>query len=1148
MGGFAGFVLLRLRAHRLLVAGALVSILVTTTVLAALAGFTSGVADAGVRRQLNGADVAATPLLLTRHAGYPDRAVSDKEARRLAATVLPGLPLEIRTLAVSDGFALPGGPPGDPDVTSLATLDRTRLRLLQGSWPTDAAPGGVVPIAVPEAAAQRLLQGRGGSPVGAGGSPVGERLTLTDQISKAPVTVLVAGVYRAANPADPYWQLDSLGGRGIQRAGTGTAGSGGGSVGGTSYGPMLTTDAAFASGAVPQSQLSWQAVPDTDQLHAADLGALAAADRAATARINQQGVYQAVGNLPTVLDQLRLSILVARSTLLVVVLQLVLLTAMTLLLTARLLSEEREGENALLRARGAAPGRIVRLATMEALLLAVPAAVLAPLLARPLIQLLAAFGPLSAAGIRLDGPLPASGWWTALATALGCAVVVVAPTVLRARGAGESEPKRGRRAALPSVLRGGADLALVALAIAAYLQLRHYAGTGTLDTTGGATGTTAGGTAGVDPVLVAAPALALAAGTALTLRLLPLVARIGERLATRGRSLPVALAAWQLSRRAHRSAGPVLALALAAAIGTLAIGQNASWEGSQRDQAAFDTGGDIRVASIDVPALGQGGMLAALPGVAAAVPVNRQQISIAGGGIGELLAYDTRAEAGRLPLRADLADRSAARLLGGLADPAPQPAGLGVPLPGRPAELDLSAQLTVSGLAADQTLSEQQVPVTVQVMDRFGLAYSLDSRSVAVDGRPHRLEFDLRAAAGSGTPGYPLTVSRIDLGQPVALARRDATGQPHPRLTAAFSLSADGAAASAPSGFGWNARTGDSSGGRSGPPYQPGRTDFARPAGTTALTAQLELGTFWDQSSGGPFDTPQTPDVDTSFTSARSAPTTPLAAVADQRFLDSDHAHLGSVLTVGDAGGGLRVRITGVVTQLPGTGAAAEQGLNGQTQAGGGTVLVDLPSYIRRLNGPDTANASASAPPVEWWLATSAGGRARADAALAADGDVAVFYDRVAVASAAAHDPIGSGPQSALLAGMVLAVVLASVGFAANASGAVRARATEFAVLRALGMSRRRMARATAAELALPIVLGVGVGLLLGEVITRLVVPLLVLTPQAGVPVPAVLVEIPVLPLAGLLAAVAAVPLLCAALLGFRGGDPARRLRTPEES
>jgi hypothetical protein len=68
-------------------------------------------------------------------------------------------------------------------------------------------------------------------------------------------------------------------------------------------------------------------------------------------------------------------------------------------------------------------------------------------------------------------------------------------------------------------------------------------------------------------------------------------------------------------------------------------------------------------------------------------------------------------------------------------------------------------------------------------------------------------------------------------------------------------------------------------------------------------------------------------------------------------------------------------------------------------------------------------------------------------------------------------------------------------------------------------------------------VLGLGVGLLLGELVTRLVVPLLVLTPQAATPVPAVRVDIPVLPLTALLAAVAAVPLLCALLAGPRGKE-----------
>src|SRR5262249_56197234 len=67
------------------------------------------------------------------------------------------------------------------------------------------------------------------------------------------------------------------------------------------------------------------------------------------------------------------------------------------------------------------------------------------------------------------------------------------------------------------------------------------------------------------PVLVVAPVLALAGGALLTLRALPLAARLGDRLATRGRGLIVPVAAWQISRRALREAGPTLVAVLAGA-------------------------------------------------------------------------------------------------------------------------------------------------------------------------------------------------------------------------------------------------------------------------------------------------------------------------------------------------------------------------------------------------------------------------------------------------------------------------------------------------------------------------------------------------------------------------------------------------------
>uniref|UniRef100_UPI003C7C52CB FtsX-like permease family protein n=1 Tax=Streptomyces sp. rh45 TaxID=3028726 RepID=UPI003C7C52CB len=130
-----------------------------------------------------------------------------------------------------------------------------------------------------------------------------------------------------------------------------------------------------------------------------------------------------------------------------------------------------------------------------------------------------------------------------------------------------------------------------------------------------------------------------------------------------------------------------------------------------------------------------------------------------------------------------------------------------------------------------------------------------------------------------------------------------------------------------------------------------------------------------------------------------------------------------------------------------------------------------------------------------------------------------------------------------LLAVAVVAAALAAVGFAVGLVGAQRERAAEFAVLRALGAPRRRLARMTAAEQGVLIALALLIGLALGAVLTRAVVPLVVLTGQAARPVPDVLVMLPAGQVAVLLASVAALPLLIVAVLTLRRGDPAVSLR-----
>src|SRR5690606_38657955 len=113
------------------------------------------------------------------------------------------------------------------------------------------------------------------------------------------------------------------------------------------------------------------------------------------------GVRNAVASseLPDVLAGLERSLLVSRSTLLVAGLQLTALAALTLLLVAQSLAAGRTEETVLLRARGASRVRIAALAGAEGLLLALPGLLLAPLLAPPVVRVLAHAAPsVTAAG------------------------------------------------------------------------------------------------------------------------------------------------------------------------------------------------------------------------------------------------------------------------------------------------------------------------------------------------------------------------------------------------------------------------------------------------------------------------------------------------------------------------------------------------------------------------------------------------------------------------------------------------------------------------------------------------------------------------------------------------------------------------------
>ncbi|WP_371572907.1 FtsX-like permease family protein [Streptomyces sp. NBC_01314] len=1073
--GVLRFIALRAWVYRALLGAVLLTVLLTTAVLAALTSYSGAIGDAALRRSLAEQRTAAEAALVVK-ANVPadERQEADDAVRAGARTIFAGLPVRVRTLLRSGPYALPlalrpaSERDGNPNLTYFAALDRTQVRIVAGRPPRETVTDGSIEAALPQSAAQRL------------GVAPGARLTVTDQMDGPAVRVLITGVYRPVDVRAPYWQLDDLGGRGEKASSF------------TTYGPLLTAAGVPTSGRVSVGASGWLVSADYSSLTTERIGALREAARSGRAELRERPALSSATAadtaLPEVLDRIERSLLVTRSSMLIVAAQLGLLAACALLLVARLLNSERTAETGLLRARGATRARLAGLAALEALLISVPAVVVAPLSSGPLTRLLVGQGALGRTGVRVDTPVGGrpEAWAVAAGVAALCALAVAVP----AWRASFANTVAVRARALPAPLRAGADVGLLAVAgVAFWLLGSRRSGAVTADREG---------VLGVDPLLVAAPALLLLAGTVLALRLLPLLARVGERLLARGHGLTAAMVGWQFSRRPMRGAGPVLLLVISVALGVVAIGQGASWHRSQADQADFRAGAEVRVLTSGGGDVGRTDVYADLPHVDAVAPAVRGTVSLSGSRTATVVALNTAEAAGAVLARRDLTDGP---LLAGLA---PRGAPAGMEIPKGTARLTLTAALhsTTPGPGAD---------VTLTVRDRHGTTYDIPSGHLASDGRSHRLTPDLNGARG------PLALTGLELSTPQPISRPHR----HRLVLGAFTATAgDGDIRQLTLPTRWATAV------EADPVAVP--DDSARPT-RPRLTSTTPVTMTYSTGYQPPDISPPASPLEVRLNVAQPA-APEIAAVATDRFLTASGAREGQRVEVTFDGRSVPVRIVRTASALPTTEATAQDG---------GALLVDLRAVNRVLQ----ARYGTSLKPTEWWLRTAEPGAAAAAVRALPDVDPEQVMVRDEIAAELRDDPFGAAPEAALVGAAVVTVLFASLGFAVSAAGAMRARDGEFAVLRALGTPRRRLARLVAVEHGVLVALALLVGTALGTVLTHAMVPLVVLTGQATRPLPPVLVELPLPRLAALLAALAAGPALVTVALALRRAKPVMALR-----
>ena len=686
-----------------------------------------------------------------------------------------------------------------------------------------------------------------------------------------------------------------------------------------------------------------------------------------------------------------------------------------------------------------------------------------------------------------------------LALAAGVVVVVgmVLPTltVARSRRPSPRDPCRARRTGLAE--RTGIDVALLVLTGLALWQLRDN----------GSPIAGAGGAAGVDPLLAAAPAIGLLAGGLVALRVGPLVASWLERPAGGAAGSVVPLAARGMARRSFEAGRAALLLVVATGIVLFAAAYGRTWQQSQRDQVAAAIPADLVGAAATGPGTPAAWVtrsaLLGIPGVAEAVPAVRESFAV-GTAIahGTLVGVPAGPAASLVEIRDDGRGAPFEDRLRGLADERLlDVAALALPEGVTSLRIGVDAALAAvpgeDGSLVSLPGTWTGLGASVVVRDGLGLLHRLPGATGRVAGGRQVLEVPLTAPDGTARARLAGPVAVVAVELEVTLPEgAAATGTLRLVQLDATTERADGTSATvavdlAPARAGWGAARGT---------FGVAPVPVAGDGDPLAVTL--------DEPVTGPVPVV----VGLRAAGAAALADAPIPGLVDAAAQDALGLAVGDVIPIQRGTTVLRVRVAGVVDVLPGVAP------------GPGAILVDLPT----LDLVDYARDGSLAAPAEWWLGSATGrDELSPDAVAAADLGLRDVRSRAATTRDRLDDPLSLGTRGALGLAAAAALVFAVIGFAAAAWRSVRSRRSEIAVARALGLGRGQTAGWLALELAFQLVVGIAGGILLGMALAWAVLPSVSLTPDGSAPVPAPVVGVPwdlvaVIVLAGIAAFVAA--------------------------
>ncbi len=713
-----------------------------------------------------------------------------------------------------------------------------------------------------------------------------------------------------------------------------------------------------------------------------------------------------------------------------------------IVMIASMVVARQRGEIVLMRSRGATSLQIFAVFLVEAGTLSLAAALAGPLIAGLAIGSLGytpAFSDLTG-GDALPVDISGASYGLSAVGALLAFAALLIPAVQASRvGVVRYRQEAARPSRQPWFQRYYVDVALLLAALLMFRQLSEQ---------GSVVATNVFGDTVVDQILLAMPALMLAASAMVLLRLLPLGLALGSRLMSNRLSVGLALGLWQMARNPTHYARLSMLLILMAGLGVFVASVGGTLQLNYEERVLYSTGSDMRAEGIFMEPRGLtvpfDSKYEEVEGVDEVMPAYRGgafDLSKTPGKRVGILALDSARFDEVAWRRADFADEPLDEMLDSLVYSSP-PEGIALPL---------DANLVVARVRADRPHDSVEVVLRVRDANDRHFSYSFGP---LVHTEWTDIGANLRGRRFSSSNRWVIPVPPLKLLSVVVSERNDRRQlEPGWILIDELSAVSENGQSAVLEDFssvdGWSAL----------------RTTTESVSDTLRHSTNVEDGggsALFSWAGGMPR---------TSRGIHFGPALSPVSVLASDRFLKESGHFVGDEFDVTVGGGRMPVRVAGKVDYFPTLNTVGEPWIVG-----------DLASFALVSNVEATYGEVVA--PNEAWLVT--------DEALTDRGGLAerlriepfastTVHDRNDRLATAQVDPLlDAGWRALLNVAFVTVLILSCIGFLVHTYVSFRDREGQFALLRAVGLSMNQLTLLIWIEQALVVAAGLALGTWMG--------------------------------------------------------------------